>query len=206
MQSQVSERDYREQASNAEPIHGHGGVSLDALAGLASALELQQGTTRGGVRSSAGFDELEALEIAALELMLVDSTSLDSRRAWGRPADKLSARPQHGQTKLGFEAFYGGPVALENSERVSDLETVVVVLDSWLDEEQPYGQVEERQHGEQVRKFAPLSSDQSRSNGNRGYESGSDNCVSSEGWSNDFHSAYYPSEINGSHKKCEETK
>ncbi len=206
MQSQVAESDYREQSSNAEPVHGHGGVSLDALAGLASALELQQGTTRGGVWGSAGFNELEALEVAALELMLVDSTSLDSGRAWSRPANKLSARPKYGQTKLRFESLNGCPVAFENSERVSDLETVLVVLDSWLDEEQPYGQVEERQHGEQVRKFAVLASDQSRNNSNRGYESGSDNCVSSEGWSNDVHSAYYPSEINGSHKKCEETK
>lgn len=206
MQSQVAERDYREQSSNAEPVHGHGGVSLDALAGLASALELQQGTTRGGVWSLTGFDELEALEVAALEFMLVDSSSLDSGRAWSRPADKLSARPQDGQSKLGFESLNGGPVAFEDSERVSDLETVLVVLDSWLNEEQPHGQIEERQHDEQVRKFAGLASDQSRSNGNRGYESGSDNCVSSEGWSNDVHSAYYPSEINGSHKKCEETK
>ena len=118
MQSQVAERDYREQSSNAEPVHGHGGVSLDALAGLASALELQQGTTRGGVWSLTGFDELEALEVAALEFMLVDSSSLDSGRAWSRPADKLSARPQDGQSKLGFESLNGGPVAFEDSERV----------------------------------------------------------------------------------------
>ena len=206
MQSQVTERYYREQTSNSEPVHGHGGVSLDALAGLASALELQQGTTRGRVWGSPWFDELEALEVGALELMLVDSASLDSRRAWCRPADELSTREQDGKPKLSFETRYGRPVGFEDSERVSNLETVSVELDSWFDEEKPNCRVEERQHYEQVRKTARLTSNQRRTKGDSGYESGSDNCVSSEGWSNGLHSDYYPSEINGSHKQCEEAK
>jgi hypothetical protein len=138
--------------------------------------------------------------------MLVDATSLDSGWTRSRPTDKLSTRPQNGEAKPGLEALDGRPISFENAERVSDLEAILVELDSRLDEEQPDGNVEERQHCEQVRNLAQFSGDEGRNNCASGHESGSDNCVSSDAWSNDVHSAYYPSEINGSHKKCEETK
>lgn len=206
MQSQVAERANRDQTSNAVPVHGDGGVSFDVFAGCASNLELQQGFARSGVRSATGFDVLQALEIGALEFMLVDSASLKPGRAWGRPSDEFASAPKNGQTVSGFETLYGSPVGLENAKWVSNDDLVFVESDSRFDEEQPNGYTEEAQNHEQTWQLLEVAGYQSRNNGAEGDGRSSDNCVSSEAWANDVHVANYPSETNGSHLKCEETK
>ncbi len=206
MQSQVAERDYRDKSSNAEPVHGHGCVSFDVFAGCACALELQQGFARGGARGSTGFDVFESFEVAPFEFMLVDASGLDSRRAWSRPGNELSTRPENGQAEFRLETTDGGPISFENAERVSDHDFILVEADSWLDEEQPHGYSKKAQDGEDARQFVEASGNQGRNNGAESDNCGSDNCVSSEAWANDVHVANYPSETNGSHLKCEETK
>ena len=206
MQSQVAERANRDQTSNSVPVHGDGGVSFDVFAGSASALELQQGFARSGVGGASGFDVLQSLEIGALELMLVDASGLESRRTWGRPSDEFASTPKNGQTVSGFETLYGSPVGFEDAKWVSDHDLVFVENDSRFDEEQPNGYTEESQNREQTRQFVEVSGDQSRNNGAERDGRGSDNRVSSEAWANNVHVANYPSESNGSHLKCEETK
>ena len=206
MQSQVAERHNRDQTSNAVPVHGHGGVSLDVFAGLAGAFELQQRSTRSGARGSARFDVFETLLSGAFEFVSVDASGLDSRWAWGRPSDELATRPQNGKAVASFEALYGSPIGFEYSKRVSNHNLIFIEKNSWFDEEQPDGSAKESQDGQQAWQFVGVAGDQSRNNGAERDGSGSDNCVSSEAWANDVHVANYPSETNGSHLKCEETK
>jgi hypothetical protein len=206
MQSQVAERDYRCETSNAEPVRGNGGVSLDAFAGFSGAFELSQGFARGGVRASTGFDKLEAFLTRTLELVPVDSSSLNSGWARSRPSNELSILENEGEAKLGVELIDCGPVGAKDSKWVSDLDPFFAVADSWLNEEKPDANGKESDDVQQDWQALPVASEGNRADGNQSYESGSDNCVSSNAGANDLHSAYYPSETNGSHLKCEETK
>jgi hypothetical protein len=206
MQSQVAERDNRSQTSNTEPVRGNGGVSLDVFAGTAGVFELRQGFTASRVGASAGFDEFEALLARTLELVSVDSASLESGWAWSRPGNEFAILEQKGQTELGFEAFNGSPIGTQNAKWVSYLDAFIVESNSWLDEEQPNANGEKANDYQEARNAMPLTGKGHRTQSNESYESGSDNCVSSNAGANDLHSAYYPSETNGSHLKCEETK
>ena len=206
MQSQVAERDHRDETSNAVPVHGYACASLDVFGGLAGALELQQSATRGRGWSSTGLDVFETFLNGSLEFMSVDLARLQPRGAWGRPGDELLAAEQNGQAKFGFEAIDSSPVDGKNPEWVSNDDFGFVELDSWFNEEQPNGQIKEGQHADQAGKTFRLTGYECRNNGAQCNCSGTDNCVTSETWSNDVHSAYYPSETNGSHEMCEETK
>jgi hypothetical protein len=206
MQSQVAERDYRCETSNAVPVSGNGCVTLDAFACFTRALEFEQSLPRGGAWASTGFNEFESLLARTLEFVSVDSASLKSGWAWSRPSDEFTILEQEGQAKLGFEAIDSRPIGSKNSKRVSHLDAILVESNSWLNEEQPNASGEKGDDVQQGWQALPAKREGYRADGNKSYESGSDNCVSSNAGANDLHSAYYPSETNGSHLKCEETK
>ena len=206
MQTDVGETRYCQESDNAQPVCADlDGVGFCSVSG-SNLFELPIGASRFEAVHQSGLDESLVFEARSLEIVPRDSANLTATRSWRGPSDKLLGASDHSEPEFGLEVFDRKPISLEDSQRVYDNNSISGVTDAWVDEENPNGQVDGRNHADQSRKLTPGSNSHGWNDGQEGCDASADSGVEADLWSNGVHASIIPTKSSTAAKMREETK